>query len=263
MLHVDGPRPGLLPHLAASSVNFFSRRDSRPPGPKRAVSCGMLSNGFSAVPASAGLPTVQDGQQAQLSFSADGSGQQHELTLSQAAAASLANTANGGKTATAAADPPGQLSPDFTARIVVSGFNIEAADQFRASPRLDASPSAFSTPQAAPGSALAAGGGRVEGSNAAGGVSGALAAQLAPSSEPHQQEISLLEKSRSSSLKWHQQEAPLAASSGSEAAAAAGAGAGSASEVNLQPFRPEGHRGNVFSASDAEVDEPSGQRLPK
>jgi len=260
MLHADGPRPRLLPHLAASSVNFFSRRDSRPAGPKRAVSCGMLSNGFSAAPAPAGLPTVQDGQQAQLSFSADGSGQQHELTLSQAAAASLANKANGGKAA--AADPAGQLSPDFTARIVVSGFNIEAADHFRASPRLDASPPAFSTPQAAPGAALAAGGGRVDGSNAVGGVSGALAAQLAPSSEPQQQEISLLEKSRSSSFKWHQQDAPLAARSGSEAAAAA-AGAGSASEVNLQPFQPEGDRGNLFSASDAEVDEPSGQRLPK
>lgn len=202
--------------------------------PTRAVSCGTLGNGTS----------YAAGQQSHA---------EHELTLSRGAAAGLAHVATGAKYPS---DANAMLSPDFTAKIVVSGFNIETGSAgSRGSPRLDRSPTSFSSAQAA-----AAGGAGFDSAHGqpAGSRVGSLTSQLQPGLGQQgvgqlgagQHDSSSLEKARSSSLRWAHLE-------GQEAGAAAAAGV--SSEVNLQPFRADADRLNMYSGSDAEVDEKGGQ----
>lgn len=219
--------------------SFWSRKDNRP-GLGHTVSCGNLGQGT----------TYAAGQHSL-------AGTEHELTLSRGAAAGLASIATMPKGPDSNEATP-TLTPDFSARIVVSGFNIEASSASRTSARLDTSPSSFSAvrPGAAAGSGISFG-------TAAPGQSvsprvGSLSTQLQPgqpvpgSALPAvqaqlaagQQFGSTLEKARSSSLRWAHMEA--------DAAAAAAAGAGPVSEVNLQPFRPDADRLNSGSEGDAD-----------
>jgi hypothetical protein len=227
--------PPAKPGLLANSVNFWSRKDSRQV-PTRAFSSGTLGNGTS----------YAAGQQPQA---------EHELTLSRGAAVGLAHVATGSKDA---ADANALLSPDFTAKIVVSGFNIETGSAgSRGSPHLDPSPTSLSNAQAA--SAGGAGFGSAPG-QPAGSQVGSLMSQWQPG--PGQQgaghpltaqhDSSSLDRARSSSLRWNHLERQ-------EAGAAATAAAVVGSEVNLQPFRADSDRLNMYSGSDADVDEKGGQ----
>jgi hypothetical protein len=227
---------------------FWSRKDGRP-ALSHTVSCGALGNGTTYAPGS------------QPSAAAD---TEHELTLSRGAATNLASIAtsrehNPGRISEA----NGVLSPDFTAKIVVSGFNIEATSSGsrRSSPLLDPSPNSLSNSHTAAGTAAAGTAGSASFAAAPPGLSvsprvGSLASQLqpGPSGHPGSSGGSVLDRARSSSLRWSHQEAGL-----SEAAP----GGGHVSEVNLQPFRPGGgvaDRLNVDSGSDGCGDEKDGSQ---
>lgn len=129
---------------------------------------------------------------------------------------------------------------------MVSGFNIEAVDAARGAPQLDPSPSSFTT--ARPAMIAAAGAASFTSAGLFAAAAGVQPGASLARSAVNQESSNLLDKGRSSSLRWSQQDAE-----GVTAAAAAAAGAaGAPSEVNLQPFRAEADRVNLYSGSDAE-----------
>lgn len=132
----------------------------------------------------------------------------------------------------------------------MSGFNIEAVDAARGAPQLDPSPSSFTT--ARPAMAAAAGAASFTSAGPFAAAAGVQPGASLPRSAVHQESSNLLDKGRSSSLRWSQQDAE-----GVTAAAAAAGAVGAPSEVNLQPFRAEADRVNLHSGSDAEE---SGER---
>lgn len=243
---LDLPANADVPSSKSGLGKFWSRKDSRP-GLAHTVSCGVLGNGTS----------YASGQQSAAA------GTDHELTLSRGAAASLAAIATSREHNPARiSEANGVLSPDFTAKIVVSGFNIEATSSGsrRSSPLLDPSPTSLSNGPGAAAAATAvpaAAGGNASFAAAPPGLSvsprvGSLASQLQPrpSGQPGSSGGSLIDRARSSSLRWSHQEAGVPEV----------AGGGPVSEVDLQPFRPAGvaDRLNVYSGSDAGGDEKDG-----